>query len=54
MSAFGSGHDARVLGSSSASDSLLSREPASPSVPPLALAFSVSVPVSVSLSQTNK
>ena len=28
--AFGSGHDLRVLGSSPASDSLLSREPASP------------------------
>ena len=33
-SAFGSGHDSRVLGSSPASGSQLSEEPASPSAPP--------------------
>ena len=31
MSSFGSGHDPMVLGSNSISDSLLSKEPASPS-----------------------
>jgi len=40
VSAFGSGHDLRVLGSSPASGSLLSRESASPSLSPSTLALS--------------
>ena len=44
-SAFSSGHDLRVLGSSPASGSLLSREPASPSLclPLCLLVISLSV-----------
>ena len=37
VSAFGSGHDPRVLGWSPTSGSLLSRQSASPSAPPLLL-----------------
>ena len=44
-SAFGSGHDLRVLGSSPASGSLLSREPAPPTPPLPALCPLLSVEV---------
>ena len=52
MAAFGSGHDLRVLGLSPMSGSLLSREPASPSVPYLAHVLSLAYCLSVS--QINK
>jgi len=41
--AFSLGSDPRILGSSPVSGSLLSREPASPSAPPPAHAFSHSI-----------
>ena len=49
VSAFDSGHDPRVLGSSPMLGSLLNREPASP-FPPIALALSLFVSLSLCLS----
>ena len=54
MSAFSSGHDPGVLGSSAVPGSLLRREPASPSSPPayarsLSLSLSLSPPLKINI-----